>query len=140
MNHHDDPKRALHKAIWLPCLTLKRDDSCQNDQCPDDNIFDIASWNNQQSCDFDTVCSASAYHTLSSQTVHCRVCKCFPSMARVSLESGETAIMSKLQIGDRVQTGMLPWYFHYQKLSLNLNSIQSSLVLLNNLLNVIYEH
>ena len=19
MNHHDDPKRALHKAIWLPC-------------------------------------------------------------------------------------------------------------------------
>ena len=20
MNHHDDPKRALHKAIWLPCL------------------------------------------------------------------------------------------------------------------------
>ena len=21
MNHHDDPKRALHKAIWLPCLT-----------------------------------------------------------------------------------------------------------------------
>ena len=22
MNHHDDPKRALHKAIWLPCLLL----------------------------------------------------------------------------------------------------------------------
>ena len=22
MNHHDDPKRALHKAIWLPCSTL----------------------------------------------------------------------------------------------------------------------
>ena len=21
MNHHDDPKRALHKAIWLPCFT-----------------------------------------------------------------------------------------------------------------------
>ena len=20
MNHHDDPKRALHKAIWLPCF------------------------------------------------------------------------------------------------------------------------
>ena len=23
MNHHDDPKRALHKAIWLPCCTYK---------------------------------------------------------------------------------------------------------------------
>ena len=22
MNHHDDPKRALHKAIWLPCLVF----------------------------------------------------------------------------------------------------------------------
>ena len=22
MNHHDDPKRALHKAIWLPCWEL----------------------------------------------------------------------------------------------------------------------
>ena len=24
MNHHDDPKRALHKAIWLPCLLFIR--------------------------------------------------------------------------------------------------------------------
>ena len=22
MNHHDDPKRALHKAIWLPCCVV----------------------------------------------------------------------------------------------------------------------
>ena len=24
MNYHDDPKRALHKAIWLPCWILSR--------------------------------------------------------------------------------------------------------------------
>ena len=31
---------------------------------------------------------------------------CFPSTARVSLESGNSIRMSKLQIGDKIQTGM----------------------------------
>ena len=32
---------------------------------------------------------------------------CFPSAARVNLQTGETVTMSELQIGDRVQTGEL---------------------------------
>ena len=32
---------------------------------------------------------------------------CFPSMAKVKVETGKLVTMSELQIGDRVQTGML---------------------------------
>ena len=31
--------------------------------------------------------------------------KCFPSMAKVNVENGESVTMSELQIGDKVKTG-----------------------------------
>ena len=31
---------------------------------------------------------------------------CFPSMAKVMLENGKSVIMSELQIGDKVKTGI----------------------------------
>ena len=35
----------------------------------------------------------------------CPCAKCFPSLARVSLENGESVTMAELQVGDRVQAG-----------------------------------
>ena len=40
----------------------------------------------------------------------CCHCKCFPSIARVSLENGKSKTMTELQIGDKVQTGR---HMHY---------------------------
>ena len=34
MNHHDDPKRALHKAIWLPCYIDTAKVTVRSDQLP----------------------------------------------------------------------------------------------------------
>ena len=37
----------------------------------------------------------------------CKKKRCFPSTAKLNLENGESVTMSELQVGDRVQTGML---------------------------------
>ena len=38
----------------------------------------------------------------------CKKCKnCFPGTARLTLENGKSITMSELQVGDRVQTGIL---------------------------------
>ena len=36
---------------------------------------------------------------------YCCNCHCFPAMAKVHLENGKSVTMSKLEVGDRVQTG-----------------------------------
>ena len=48
--------------------------------------------------------------------------KCFPSNAKVTIENGKIVPMSKLQIGDRVQTGLLPpnWCLHFKEHNISL--------------------
>ena len=43
--------------------------------------------------------------------------KCFPSTARVNLETGKSVSMSELQIGDKIQIGRVE--FHYWNNSLS---------------------
>ena len=35
---------------------------------------------------------------------------CFPSTARITVENGKSVVMSKLQTGDKVLTGMITLY------------------------------
>ena len=63
-------------------------------------------------------CPCGDYFSTSSNQYECKTCPpppppantggddCFPSAARVSLENGKSVMMSELQIGDKVQTGM----------------------------------
>ena len=78
-------------------------------------------------------CQCGSYWSRASNQYECSTCPppppppsggghCFPSAARVSLENGQTVIMSELQAGDKVKTGN----FHF-----NSKTIQSNVVFHN---------
>ena len=51
---------------------------------------------------------------------------CFPSTAKLSLGNGKTVAMSELQVGDRIQTGMVNQRFAVLKSNLIKENSQNS--------------
>ena len=44
--------------------------------------------------------------TFGTEAANVAKCRCFPATARLTLDNGKSVMMSELQKGDRVQTGM----------------------------------
>ena len=58
-------------------------------------------------------CHVPPYEYQTTTTTTTKRPPCFPSTAKVNLQTGKTVAMSELQIGDSVQTGMNELNFTY---------------------------
>ena len=98
-------KNSLIMIFFISSEFLQHRMNCQQNVCGNDHT----KWTCSSSCAnhgiIDCDLTVSSGNLGGRRVYRCCTCRCFPSTARVSLENGESVMMSELQIGDKVQTG-----------------------------------